>query len=257
MVARQEEGCYVYCLVPGGQEVSMGPIGLGGQEVYSIVHKDITALVHASAAVPYQSKDIDLASSWIMAHHKIVKIAWERWDSVLPMAFNTIIRGSNTNTQGSLGLWLETEYDYLKGKLELLKGKSEYGVQVFWDAVLVANKVAEANPEVRKLGAEISSMPKGMAYMYRQKLGSLLKREMESRAAELIKDLYSRFSGCACSLRVDTAKKSEPGLQMIMNVSCLVSADRYPQLEGEINMASQMEGLSLRLTGPWPPYSFC
>jgi len=55
---------------------------------------------------------------------------------------------------------------------------------------------------------------------------------------------------------VEKTKKAEPGLQMIMNLSCLVYRDRYTKLGEELGKINQMRGFAVRFTGPWPPYSF-
>ena len=153
--------------------------------------------------------------------------------------------------------WLETEYESLKGKLDALAGKAEYGVQVFWDATIISKKVAQDSPEARKLEEDIRSRPRGIAYMYRQKLESLLRRKVEARAAEEFRDLYCKLSRCTEDIRVEKTKESTEGLQMFMNLCCLVSAERYPDLEAELAMVANAEGHSVRLVGPLPPYSFC
>ena len=78
--------------------------------------------------------------------------------------------------------WLKDDYENLKEKLGKIRGKAEYGVQVFWDPKIIVGNVIEKSPEIKKLNEEIQSKPKGLAYMYKQKLGSLLKKEMELSA---------------------------------------------------------------------------
>jgi hypothetical protein len=92
--------------------------------------------------------------------------------------------------------------------------------------------------------------------MYRQKLENLLKREMETKADECFKDFYGRIRKHTDDVRVEKTKKAEPGLSMIMNLSCLVDRDRYSKLGDELDKINRMAGFSVRFTGPWPPYSF-
>jgi len=152
--------------------------------------------------------------------------------------------------------WLNQEYEGLKSKIEKVSGKAEYGVQVFWDPKLIAQNLTQTNPEIKELNEEIRTKPRGLAYMYRQKLENLIKREMEARADECFKDFYSRIRKHADDIHVEKTKKAEQGLQMIMNLSCLVCRDRYTELGEELDKINQMEGFSVRFTGPWPPYSF-
>ena len=55
---------------------------------------------------------------------------------------------------------------------------------------------------------------------------------------------------------MEKTKKAEHGLQMIMNLSCLVYKDSHTELGEELGKINQLEGFSVRFTGPWPPYSF-
>ena len=251
------EGRYLYCVANAGERVSLGEIGIAGNEVYTISYKDICAVVHNCPAQPYQSDDQEVVKAWVMTHQQVVDAAWDRWETVLPLSFDTIIKGE---TEGSAGRnvqdWLQQEYEGLKRKIEKVRDKAEYGVQVFWDPKLIAQNLTQTSPEIRELDEKIRTKPRGAAYMYRQRLENLIKREMETRADECFKDFYSRIRKHVDDVRVEKTKKAEHGLQMIMNLSCLVCRDRYTKLGEELDKINQMDGFSVRFTGPWPPYSF-
>ena len=256
--ATGQAGRYVYCVAPACEVVSLGAIGIKGREVYTVVHDDLCVLVHDCEAQPYQSDDGEVAAAWVLAHHRVVDAAWKRWGTVLPLTFNTIIRAADgSDAKENLAAWLGTEYELLKGRLEALAGKAEYGVQVFWDPVLVSRQVAKNSPEIRRLEEEIGSKGRGLAYMYRQKLERLLKNEIETRAAEEFKELYGRLSRCVDNIRVEKTKQDRHERQMLMNLSCLVSTERYPDLEAELDRVGNMKGFFVRVAGPLPPYSFC
>lgn len=255
--ASKQPGCYVYCVASGNEEVSLGAIGIESHEVHTIGHNDICVLVHDCIAHPYQSGDNEEAAGWVLAHHRVVETAWKRWDTVLPLTFNTIIKAEQGNAKENLLAWLKAEYGSLKGRLDGLAGKAEYVVQVFWNPVIIAMKVAETNPEIKKLEAEIGSKPRGLAYMYRQKLEGLLRKEIEARAAQEFKHLHSKLVHCVDNIHIEKTRNSKDGLQMLMNLSCLLRRERYPDLEMELNQVSNMEGYAVRLAGPLPPYSFC
>lgn len=255
---KEQVGLYVYCVICSDENVSPVAAGIEGCQVYTVPHNDLCALVHDCPAQPYQSNDPKVVAAWVMAHHQVVETAWQRWGMVLPMKFNTIIRGEEGTAEQNLRAWLEKEYRSLKGKLEALAGKAEYSFQVFWDIAVVAKKVADASPEIRKLQEEISAKPRGVAYMYRQKLEAMLKKEMEAKAAEDFKQLYNRLNPWVDNIHVEKTKGAEEGRQMLLNLSCLVSMEKYPELEVELNnQMGKMEGFSFRLVGPLPPYSFC
>lgn len=253
-----QDGRYVYCVASTGDEVSLGAIGIEGREVYTVVQDSLSALVHDCPAQPYLSPDVEVAAALVVAHHRVVEEAWRRWGTVLPLTFNTLIKPvDGRSASENVEAWLQREYYFLKGKLGALVGKAEYGVQVFWDTQRIAKLVAGSSPGVRSLEEEIGSKPPGLAYLYRQKLQGLLRREIEAMAAEEFKGLFGRLGLCVESIRVDKPRRGEEGLQMLANLSCLVSTDRYPALEKELSQIGEREGFSVRMVGPLPPYSFC
>ena len=253
----EEEGRYVYCVASAREEVSLGEIGIEGYEVYTIPYRDICAVVHSCPAQPYQSNDQEVVKAWVMTHQKVVDAAWERWGTVLPLSFDTIIRGeAEKSAEQNVKDWLKQEYEEFKRRIQKVRGRAEYGVQVFWEPEVIAQSLTWTSPEIRNLEEEIKTKPKGLAYMYRQKLGNLIKREMETKADECFKDFYSRIRKYTDDVRVEKTKKAEPGLQMIMNLSCLVYRDRYSELGEELDKINRMRSFAVRFTGPWPPYSF-
>lgn len=255
--APEEKGRYIYCIANTGDSLSLGPIGLEGSEVYTIPHRDLCAVVHDCPAEPYQSEDQDKVGAWVTTHQAVVDTAWDRWGAVLPLGFDTIIRGEKEADPGRcVRLWLEEDYERLKQKMERVRGKAEYGVQVFWDPRAIAKSLAETSPEIRRLEEEVRSKPRGLAYMYRQQLESLLKKEMGASADRCFKEFYGRIRKHVDDIRVEKVKKAKADIQMILNLSCLVPRDRYAELGEELDWINQRDGLSVRFTGPWPPYSF-
>jgi len=253
----KEDGRYLYCVADAGEEASLDAIGIDGSEVYTIPYKEICAVVHSCPAEPYRSDDQKLAAAWVMTHQKVVDTAWQRWGTVLPLSFDTMIKGeTKAGAQRNVEDWLKQEYEKLKNKMMKVRGKAEYGVQVFWDLRLMAQNLTETSPELRKLEEEIKTKPPGLAYMYRQKLENLIRREMETKADQCFKDFYSRIRKHADEVCVEKTKKAEPGWQMLMNLSCLVCKDKYTELGEELDNINRLEGFSVRFTGPWPPYSF-
>lgn len=255
--ATEKTGRYIYCIAANAERVKLGRVGIDENEVYTIPYHDICAVVHDCPAEPYQSDDQAVVEVWVMRHQKVVDAVWERWSTVLPLSFDTIIKaGPIGNSEQNVEEWLKSEYEVLKRKMERVKGKAEYGVQVFWNPKLIAQNLAETSPEITRLDREIRAKPRGMAYIYRQRLENIIKREMETKADECFKDFYSRIRQHADDIRVEKTKKAEPDLQMIMNLSCLVDRDRNTELGEELDKINQTAGFSVRFTGPWPPYSF-
>jgi len=252
----KNEGRYLYCIADSGKRVDLGKIGLDGKEVYTIPSGALCAVVHNCPSEPYKSEDNEVVKRWVITHEKVVEVAWERFGAVLPLGFDTIIKGEEDKSpEENIKNWLKEEYPNLKEKMDKIRGKAEYGVQIFWDPKFIADEIGKTNGEIKKLNQDIKSKPKGMAYMLKQKLENLLKKEMEEKADLYFKDFYARIKKCVDEIKVEKTKRNEKK-PMLMNLSCLVDKEKSKELGEELEKIYSEEGFAVRFTGPWPPYSF-
>ena len=252
-----EKGIYLYCVAEGSEDLSIGNIGIDDNRVYTIGYKDLLAVVHDCPAVAYDSKDKEMVKKWIIAHQKVVEHAWERFGSILPLSFDTIIRGEeNISPRRNVIRWLESDYQKLKEKIDKVRAKAEYGVQIFWDPKIIADKIIQDVPEIRKIDDQMKSKSKGTAYLYEEKLKSLIKKEIEKRADDYFKEFYGRIRPEVDDIKIDKTKKTDNNLQMIINLSCLVVKEKVGGIGEVLDNIQSKEGFSVRFTGPWPPYSF-
>jgi len=250
-------GRYLYCVADSGERADLGEIGLDGNSVYTIPFADLGAVVHNCPSEPYRSDDNETVKRWVINHEKVMEAAWERFGTVLPLGFDTIIKGEeDISPDENIRKWLEGDYASLKERIDKIRGKAEYGVQIFWDPKLIGDEIAKRNEEVKKLNQEIRSKPRGMAYMLRQKLESLLRKEMEKKADLCFKDFYARIRKYVDEIRVEKTKKIDEKEQMLMNLSCLVDKEKSKELGEELEKINKGDRFSVRFTGPWPPYSF-
>jgi len=251
------QGRYLYCVANSGERVSLGPIGIDGSNVYTIPYQNICAVVHKCPAEPYQSTEREMVNSWVLAHQKVVDEAWERWGTVLPLGFDTIVMDKDgVGPEKNVRNWLRNDYDNLKSKLEKVRGKAEYGIQIFWEPHVIAQSLAKTSPEISELEEEMKSKSRGVAYLYKQKLENALKREVEAKADQCFRDFYERIRRHIDNIVVEKTKPGDQNTQMIMNLSCLLARDKTAELGEELEKINSMEGFSVRFTGPWPPYSF-
>ncbi|MBU1428482.1 GvpL/GvpF family gas vesicle protein, partial [bacterium] len=168
----------------------------------------------------------------------------------------TIIIGEEEREpEENMKSWLKDDYENLKNKLSKLEGKAEFGIQIFWDIKIISERIIDTDKEIKKLSDEIKTKSKGLAYMYKQKLENILKKEIEKETDRYFKDFYDRVKSCVDEIKVDRTKKEEEK-PMLMNLSCLLAKEKSKTLGGELDKIDQMPEFSVRFTGPWPPYSF-
>jgi|GEM_PF-175534 len=251
------DGRYLYGIVECNHEIILETSGIDGNEVYTISYKDISAVVHNCPAEPYKSDDQEVMTAWVLAHQQVVDAAREKFGTILPLGFDTIIQQKEgINPEENTRKWMENDYDNLKAKFEKIRDKAEYGIQVIWDPEVISAKIMQTSPEIKKMQNEINAKPKGIAYMFKQKLEKVLKTEMEKEADRYFKDFFEKIKACVYDVKVEKTKKVEKGKQMLLNLSCLLPEKESEKLGNELEKINNMEGFAVRFTGPWAPYGF-
>ena len=245
---------YVYCVVPG--EVRDWDVrGLDERPVRAICAAGLTALVHDCPAAPYQGDDGERVKVWVLAHGDVVDAAWERTGTVLPMSFDRIVKpGDGLDGDEQVGRWLTEEGDAFRATLERLRGKVELGVQLLWLPRAIAEAVAASDAQVQALQAELAGKSKGAAYFVQQKIEKALRQALTARAEEDYRTCFRQITALFPDVCVNGLKKL-PDRQMILNLSVLVPRERVAEL-GALLAGFQSDGVEVRFTGPWPPYSF-
>ncbi|MDI6885354.1 MAG: GvpL/GvpF family gas vesicle protein [archaeon] len=239
-------------------QTELGQIGIEENAVYTIPYKELSAIVHDCPLEPYNSEDEEVVKGWVKTHQHVLDVAEEKFGTVIPFGFDRIIKAEDrASAKEVLNKWMSEEFDNLKKMMEKIRGKKEYGVQIFYIPSVMSEKIAEESEEIMRIKEEIKSKSPGAAYMYKQKLEIAIKKEMESRMVFYFKDFYNRIKRHVEEIKVEKTKKmDEMEKQMIMNLSCLVANDAYKELGAELEEMDKEEGFSVRFTGPWPAYSF-
>ncbi len=249
-----KEGRYLYCVVNAKEKTSLGTIGIEDSEVYAILFQDIAAVVHRCGAHPYDTSKEEKARDWILAHLYTIDKATMRFGTPLPFRFDTIIRGGDDEVVG----WLRKEYLRLKEALNVVRGKAEYGIQVFWERDMIAEKIM-AKREIKELERMIEGKPRGVAYIFKLKTEAILKEELSAEAEEQRKKIYDKISTCVAKVKMAKAKakaESWQGKDMLLNLSCLAHSGQAEELGKVLEEIKVMPGIEVRFTGPWPPYNF-
>jgi len=252
------EGMYLYGIIRGGMDFEFGPMGIEGEVVYVLQGGEVGAVVHDCSARPYESSDEETVKRWLLAHQNVIDQAWKQYGVVIPTAFDTIIAAEEGRTpEETLKAWLDDTREDFMAKLDKFTAKAEYGVQVFWDAPAMMETISRENDAVRKLTADIQAKSKGSAYLLRQKLETVMKKELETKADHYFREFYQSIKGCASEVKIEKTKKLEdPARQMIMNLACLLPREESKVLGLELERIHEMACFFVRYTGPWPPYSF-
>lgn len=250
-----EKGLYLYCLADASVSASLGCIGIDGCEVYTIPHEGVSAVVHSCPLEPYRSDDEETVKRWVRSHQEVVDLAAERFGTVMPFGFDTIIAPKDSCTADEvLKKWISDELEDIKRKMERIRGRKEYGVQIFYDPAVFSKRIENESEDVQRIREEMASKPPGVAYMYRQKLEAAVRKELDELMGAYFKDFYEKIRKNADEIKVEKVKKSDGEMVMMMNLSVLASDENA--LGEALDEIAAEPGISVRFTGPWQPYSF-
>ncbi|HEY0375820.1 MAG TPA: GvpL/GvpF family gas vesicle protein [Pyrinomonadaceae bacterium] len=239
------EGKYVYCIIEAREPRSFGSMGIGGRgdEVYTVHHKGLAAVVSNTPIVVY-----DPTRENVFAHEQVNEAVMREF-TVLPMAFGALFR-----TEDDIIELMRGTYDALRDVLAKMEGKVEFGLKVNWDRDRVIAELEDENEEIRHLKEQITSRTSGSTYFARMQLGRLVETALTDQADAYIREVYSVLRDTAVASRAN----KPIGDKMIMNAAFLIEREREAEFDQKVKeiAAKYDTKLSFKYTGPWPPYNF-
>jgi hypothetical protein len=254
----ENRGRYIYGVAASTKAVSLGPIGIGGNEVHTIPYRGFCAIVHDCPAEPYQSSNEETVKEWVRTHQGVLDEAQKELGTIIPMGFDTILESKDDAVSPDQVVkdWLKEDSERLQSVMRKIEGRDEYGVQISYAHRVIAKQVSEENQEIRKIRDEMASKSPGAAYLYKQKVERAVEAEIERLVDGWFRDFYSRVKRHCDDIVVGKTKKTDRNKVMLLNLSCLVARERVDNLGEELEKINNMEGFSVHFSGPWPPYSF-
>lgn len=254
----ENRGRYIYGVAASGRAISLGPIGIEGNEIYTIPYGGFCAIVHSCPAAPYQSGDEETVKKWVRRHQDVLDEAKNELGVVIPMGFDTILQSKDevVSPDQIVKDWLKEDSERFQLVMEKIKSRDEYGVQIFYSPRVIAKLISEESQEIRKIREEMAAKSPGTAYLYKQKVERAVKAEIERLANDWFKDFYARVKRHCDDIVVEKTRKADRNKVMLLNLSCLVARERVDNLGEELEKINNTEGFSVHFSGPWPAYSF-
>jgi hypothetical protein len=240
-----EAGRYVYGVIDSRESVNFGKIGIGGsgEQVYTVNHKDIAAVVSKTDVFIF-----DPTRENALAHEHVIETVMKS-HTIIPMSFGTVFR-----TDDDIREVLKSIYASLKDVLKQMAGKVEFGLKVNWDRDQVVEELKREDEELRHFHQEITRKHLQSTYFARMQLGRMVEKALAERASQYVREIYEELRSCCVASR-----DNKPiGDKMIMNAAFLIQRERETEFDEAVNRIARKYGdrLNFKYTGPWPPYNF-
>jgi len=241
------DGKYLYCVREGSKNHRFSDVGLFGKQAYTIVYKDISAVV---SNIPFKEMQPDVEN--LTAHQRVIEES-RSLGTTLPVRFGIIFK-----TDDGVKKMLVKSYSDLKSKVTKLKDKDEFGLKIIIDKsdLKKISLVQHDNPEIEKLKKEMSSAGEGTAYFLKMKMDEAIKNQTYKKIDQISGQIHNELtkaSEAGCLLKSDFD-------QIVLNASYLINRDQVAKFHQKIdNLKKKYEssGFIFHLSGPWAPYSFC
>ena len=258
---------YVYCIAESAAAAELPAESLPAaieedSKLEWVVEGDLAAL---SSRVPLASyseesltehlSDASWTAARAMRHETIAEHVAKR-AGVVPLRFGTIYL-----ERGGIERMLSEKGKELREMLERLRGREEWGVNVFCDQSVLTSSITSVSPVLRDLAERAAQASPGQSYLVQKKIDALRVDEVRAalnRIVEEIEKTLADESDDAKRLRVLKVEATEHG-ELRAKFAFLVKKSAFENFRNAAERLArehQAAGVRLELTGPWPAYNF-
>lgn len=245
---------YVYCLVRADDAATLDVTGIAEARV-SVVPSDGVAAVTSPAPEDLDADSEAAVKRLLVAHQRVVDAAMERYGAPLPVQAATAIEGEDD----AVATWLADRAATVRTTLEDLAEHREYHVTVTWDDDAAREAAHAASDELDDLQRAVDEASPGESYLREKQYERALDEAVAERAADLAADTRSRVAAVAREVvdrersdAVSFADADDP----VTSLAALTALDDEEALGEALDAVADREGVTVRFTGPWAPYSF-
>jgi hypothetical protein len=255
------EGFYLFCLSGSAPGLTLNLFGHEKEQGF-LIHNcnGITAVLKRTSLRDFcgESAERKLEDpSWvlpeILRHEKVVEKVMA-CSPVIPARFGTIF-----SSLAKVEELIRLNRDVVSNFFEQTAGMSEWAVKGVLDRKLAANIVRSSLMEKEK--TNISSLPPGKRYFQEKRIlmgvDSGVREWIRESSWSILRDLQghsSRF--CELNTLVHELVKE---VEVVFNWAFLVAHDSLSGFHDQVletNHGFANQGLTVEVSGPWPPYSF-
>lgn len=187
-------------------------------------------------------------------HTHIMEVINEN-STILPFQFCTIYK----NEESILDM-LDKNYDYFCILLKKVENKTEWTIKILCNTEILKKNLYDMERE--KLKSELDNKPRGMAYLLKKKIEESINQDIDRYLTEHVNNVYNNtLKIIADDIIVENTfdKNVTTPEKTLLKCSLLIKKDRqedFIKKINEINKLNKSNGIAIKLSGPWPPYSF-
>jgi Gas vesicle synthesis protein GvpL/GvpF len=258
---------YVYCIAESAAAAELPAESLPApiEEDAKLEWIAVDDLAALSSRVPLASYSEDKLAehlsdaSWTavraMRHETVMEYVAKR-AALVPLRFGTIYL-----ERAGVERMLAEKRKELAQILERLRGREEWGVNVFCDQSTLVSAITSVSPVLRELSEKAAQASPGQSYLMQKKIETLRvdeSRNALSRIIDQIEQDLAEQTDDAKRLRVLKVEATEHG-ELKAKFAFLLKKSEFEKFRDAAERLAQEHrnaGVRLELTGPWPAYNF-
>jgi hypothetical protein len=206
---------------------------------------------YSQAVIDARSKDVE----WLGAigyRHQSVMTSLMRGGTIIPLRAFTLFASPDR-----LRDYLAEQHEVFETILQRLEGKQEWTLRVEFDADKWNDAIVRRVDSLRAIATEAESAGAGKAFLLRKKLDEEKKRVSREAEQQIVGEVEQAvMAKLACDTVAETRQERSGAFPQI---NVLINRDeesRLVELRDDLERKYQGDGVSIALTGPWPPYTF-
>ena len=190
-----------------------------------------------------------------MRHETIAEYVAKR-AGIVPLRFGTIFL-----SRDGIERMLSDKESELREILERLRGREEWGVNVFCDQSVLLTSITSVSPVLRDLVERAAQASPGQSYLMQKKIDALRVDEARAAVNRIIEEIEHALAGQSDDvkrLRVLKVEATEYG-ELKAKFAFLIEKSGFENFRDaaeRLAQEHQSAGVRLELTGPWPAYNF-
>ncbi|HEX7150820.1 MAG TPA: GvpL/GvpF family gas vesicle protein [Thermoanaerobaculia bacterium] len=184
--------------------------------------------------------------------HQDVVAALMKQTNLVPLRAFTLF-----SSEEALRRYLTENAELLRRILERLDGRQEWTLRIEFEPQRWSEALVGRVESLRTLQNEIAAASAGKAFLLRKKLDDEKKRASRDAEQQVVAEVERRIMEKLAAETVAESRERRDGAFPQINV--LIQRDeesRLQELREELGRAYDSEGITLALSGPWPPYTF-
>jgi hypothetical protein len=233
--------------------------GIDGTQRFGSASVDgVAAIFTAVNAEEFSQESIDRRAGdleWLGAvgyRHQAVVSDLMKSAGIVPLRAFTLF-----SSEEALRAYLLEHHDMLSKTLDRLDGKQEWTMRIELEPTRWSEALSSRVESLRKLQGDMETAPPGKAFLLRKKLDDERKRASRTAENELVAEIEKRVLDALRCETVAESRERRDGAFPEINV--LINRDEeaiLQELHAQLATRYENEGVTLALSGPWPPYTF-